>query len=124
MASAYVSEHADAFAGIVLLGAYASADLSETHLRALCLYGSEDGVLNREKYEQNRGNLPPDFTETVIEGGCHAGFGAYGPQKGDGVHSAVCLGSYPPPCCERWGFRGEMVLPLRMEAGEKTFSSS
>lgn len=85
MASAYVSEHADAFAGIVLLGAYASADLSETHLRALCLYGSEDGVLNREKYEQNRGNLPPDLTETVIEGGCHAGFGAYGPQKGDGV---------------------------------------
>ena len=46
---------------------------------------AEDGVLNREKYEADRTNLPQDTTETVIDGGCHAGFGSYGAQKGDGT---------------------------------------
>lgn len=46
---------------------------------------AEDGVLNREKYEADRVNLPQDTTETVIDGGCHAGFGSYGAQKGDGT---------------------------------------
>lgn len=27
--------------------------------------------------------LPKDFKEVVIEGGCHAYFGAYGEQEGD-----------------------------------------
>ena len=40
--------------------------------------------MNREKYEQYRLNLPEDTTERTIEGGCHAGFGCYGPQDGDG----------------------------------------
>ena len=30
-------------------------------------------------------NLPEDFTEIVIPGGCHAYFGSYGPQEGDGT---------------------------------------
>ena len=46
---------------------------------------AEDGVLNREKYEADRVNLPQDTTETVIDGGCHAEFGSYGAQKGDGT---------------------------------------
>ena len=46
---------------------------------------AEDGVLNREKYEADRVNLPQDTTETVIDGGCHAGFGSYSAQKGDGA---------------------------------------
>ena len=58
-------------------------------LLAVCIafgiYVSEDGVLNREKYEADRANLPQDTTETVIDGGCHAGFGSYGAQKGDGT---------------------------------------
>ena len=58
-------------------------------LLAVCIafgiYVSEDGVLNREKYEADRINLPQDTTETVIDGGCHTGFGSYGAQKGDGT---------------------------------------
>ena len=52
---------------------------------AFGVYVSEDGVLNREKYEADRANLPQDTTETIIDGGCHAGFGSYGAQKGDGT---------------------------------------
>jgi hypothetical protein len=42
-------------------------------------------AMNREKYDENKSNLPSDLAEIVIEGGCHAYFGMYGAQNGDGV---------------------------------------
>lgn len=83
MAASYISSK-DALKGLILLGSYSTADLTEGDLRVLSVYGSEDGVLNREKYEKYRSNLPEGFTERVIEGGCHAYFGMYGRQEGDG----------------------------------------
>ena len=85
MAASYVADHTDAFAGLVLLGAYSTADLTQSGLTVLSVYGSEDRVMNREKYAAGKSNLPADFTELVIDGGCHAGFGMYGPQDGDGT---------------------------------------
>ena len=85
MAASCAAKHPEEFDGLLLLAAYSTADLSDSGLQVLSLYGSEDGVLNREKYEKYRANLPADTRETVINGGCHAGFGAYGPQKGDGA---------------------------------------
>ena len=85
MAASYLSAHSDSFDGLILLGSYSTADLTETGLRVLSIYGSEDKVLNREKYEENRKNLPAGFEELVIDGGCHAYFGVYGAQKGDGT---------------------------------------
>ena len=69
----------------VYVNDYYHADLTDSGLRVYSTYGSKDGVLNREKYEADRTNLPQDTTETVIDGGCHAGFGSYGAQKGDGT---------------------------------------
>ena len=69
----------------VYVNDYYHADLTDSGLRVYSTYGSKDGVLNREKYEADRTNLPQDTTETVIDGGCHAGFGSYGAQKGDGA---------------------------------------
>ena len=83
MASSYLASHAEAYEGIILLGAYATEPLQ--HERVLSIYGSEDRVLNMEKYEEGRANLPADYTELIIDGGCHAYFGAYGAQEGDGV---------------------------------------
>ena len=85
MAAAYLEANFSEFAGLVLLGSYSTADLSQTPLRVLSLYGSEDRVMNREKYDRYKSNLPDALTEIVLEGGCHAGFGMYGAQKGDGV---------------------------------------
>lgn len=85
MAAAYLGENEDDFEGLVLLGSYSTEDLSDTDLKVLSVYGSEDKVLNREKYDENKTNLPDDFTEIVIEGGCHAYFGMYGNQEGDGT---------------------------------------
>ena len=84
MAASYLADHIEEYEGLILLGSYSTADLSETDLDVLSVYGSEDQVMNREKYEQNKANLPGDFTEVVIEGGCHAYFGMYGAQEGDG----------------------------------------
>ncbi len=84
MAASYLEENADDYKGLILLGSYSTADLSGTELDVLSIYGSEDKVLNRDKYNQNKPNLPSDFTEVVISGGCHAYFGMYGEQDGDG----------------------------------------
>jgi len=85
MAASYLADHASEFEGLLLLGSYSTADLSDIELDVLSVYGSEDNVLNREKYDEYLPNLPDDFTENVINGGCHAYFGMYGPQAGDGT---------------------------------------
>lgn len=54
------------------------------NMRVLSVYGSNDNVLNIDKYTECVNNLPAGFTELVIDGGNHAGFGDYGQQKGDG----------------------------------------
>lgn len=84
MAASYLAKHADEFDGLILLGSYSTADLTGTDVRALSLYGSEDRVMNREKYDEYKTNLPQDLTEIRLDGGCHAYFGMYGKQKGDG----------------------------------------
>lgn len=85
MAASYLSDEEDEYAGLILLGSYSTADLSDTSLEVLSVYGSKDRVLNHQKYEKNKDNLPDDFTEIVINGGCHAYFGMYGAQDGDGI---------------------------------------
>ena len=85
MAAGYVNKHAQDYEALVLLGAYSAADLSDTALSVLSIYGTQDGVLNRQKYEECRKNYPEGLREVVLEGGCHANFGDYGAQKGDGV---------------------------------------
>lgn len=84
MAASYVAKHVHDFEGLILLGSYSTADLSTTNLKVLSIYGSEDKVLNSDKYNKYKENLPENFTEVMIDGGCHAYFGMYGEQEGDG----------------------------------------
>ena len=81
MAASYMASHPE-IKGLVLLGSYSTADVSDRP--TLSVYGSEDGVINREKYEEYKPNLGEGLTEIIIEGGCHAYFGMYGAQDGDG----------------------------------------
>ena len=85
MAASYAASHAGELDGLVLLAAYSTQDLTGSGLAVLSVYGSEDGVLDMGKYEQYRSNLPAGASEVVIDGGCHAGFGRYGTQDGDGT---------------------------------------
>lgn len=81
MAAIFAAEHESELSGLILLAAYPTKELKE--LPVLSIYGSEDEVLNKKKYEKSIG-LADVCTEYVIEGGNHAGFGNYGEQKGDG----------------------------------------
>ncbi len=85
MAASYVANRTADFDGLILLASYSTADISKSELNVISIYGSEDKVMNAEKYQKYKSNLPTDFTEQIIEGGCHAYFGVYGSQDGDGV---------------------------------------
>ena len=51
MAASYVSKHVEEYDGLILLAAYSTSDISESPLHVLSIYGSEDGVLNKDKFE-------------------------------------------------------------------------
>lgn len=96
MAASYLADNAEDYEGLILLGSYSTADLSDTDLDVISIFGSEDKVMNREKYDENKSNLPDDFAESIIDGGCHAYFGMYGAQDGDGTptitnEDQICL---------------------------------
>lgn len=85
MAAVYLKDNITSFNGLILLASYSTADLSDTWLDVISIYGSEDNILNMDKYNKNKNNLPKSFTESIIAGGCHAYFGMYGAQDGDGT---------------------------------------
>ena len=85
MAAFYLKDNITSFNGLILLASYSTADLSDTELDVISIYGSEDNILNMDKYDKNKNNLPKSFTESIIDGGCHAYFGMYGAQDGDGT---------------------------------------
>ncbi|MFP4977953.1 alpha/beta fold hydrolase [Paenibacillus sp. CN-4] len=86
MASRYASEHADRLKGVFFLASYpdAKGSLRKTTLSVLSVLGTEDSVIDREAYREGRNYLPDNTVYYTIEGGNHAQFGSYGPQKGDG----------------------------------------
>ncbi|HPI99577.1 MAG TPA: alpha/beta hydrolase [Enterococcus sp.] len=50
----------------------------------LSITGDYDNVLNEKNYQESKQFLPQQTEYQTIIGGNHAGFGSYGPQKGDG----------------------------------------
>ena len=73
MASKFAADHPDRVDGLILMGAYIYGDYPDE--KTLTIYGS----LNQSVEDHI------DYTENIveIEGGNHAQFGNYGPQKGD-----------------------------------------
>ncbi len=84
MAGNYAAEHLDEFDGVIFLAAYPTKSLKKDGFTVLSIYGSEDGVLNRNHYKKSLSLMPENFKEIVIDGGNHGQFGDYGFQKGDG----------------------------------------
>lgn len=83
VAGMYLEKHIEDFDGIILFAGFITNDLSNTNLKAISIYGSNDGILTGGLYDKNLKNLPKDFNEYVIDGGNHAGFAYYGKQSGD-----------------------------------------
>jgi pimeloyl-ACP methyl ester carboxylesterase len=87
MASRYAASHEDGLKGVFFLASYPDekGSLADTNLSVLSLTASKDGVLDQENYQGAKEYLPDSALFETISGGNHAGFGSYGPQRGDGV---------------------------------------
>ncbi len=85
MASRYTQQNPTQVSGLALWAAFPPEgnDLSQRDLLATSIYGTRDGLVSAEEIEASRLLLPADTQFRAIEGGNHAQFGWYGPQKGD-----------------------------------------
>ena len=93
MAASYISRHKKDFDGLIILAAYSTHNISDSGLKVISIYGSNDGVLNKERYQKNKKNLPEPgegLTEFIIQGGNHASFASYGAQKDDYMAEISC----------------------------------
>ena len=104
MAASYAATHSSQLSGVFMLAAYPTKPLAE-NMKALIIYGSEDGVLNMERMTKAKQYLPDGSKEYVIKGGNHAQFGNYGKQEGDG---AADISSY-----EQQHRTVELILQIR-----------
>lgn len=101
VAASAVYRDTNFFDGLILMASWsrAASDLSGWENTVLSIYASEDQLATEEEVLGSSEFLPPGITITSpeelatlsaqtayfkIEGGNHAGFGCYGPQKGDG----------------------------------------
>lgn len=86
-ASEFLVKHPElignAVKGIIFLASYPSKDISHLPIQALCIYGSEDGVLPPSEINEKKILFPKSTRFVEILGGNHAQFGSYGMQRGD-----------------------------------------
>lgn len=72
--------------GLVMWAAYpaGSVDLSGRDIASVALLGTEDGLVDADEVEGATSRMPEGYLVIPIDGGNHAQFGDYGPQRGDG----------------------------------------
>ena len=83
-AAHYVANHPNQYKGLILIGAFLNADLSNTNLRLLQVDASYDQVKPMNKYLDMSDKSPADTTTVVVEGGNHSQFGDYRKYDADG----------------------------------------
>lgn len=66
MACVYTTDKPEKIAGVITLAAYPTKDLPN-NIEFISIYGSEDKVLNKEKYNNAKKYLPENYQENVIE---------------------------------------------------------
>jgi len=115
MAARYADMNPDTIRGLVLLASYPpkSTDLRDQEIRVTSVFGSSDGVLDPEDFEDATDRLPADTNYIRLEGGNHAQFGSYGPQSGDNPARMSAED-------QRWhavNAIAETLLPLRIRSG-------
>lgn len=85
MAAAYAHNHLNKINGVILLAAYSKEDIKDTNV--LCIYGDNDQKLNLKTYQEDKVNLPTNYTEYIIHGGNHDQYGSYGNPYGNATIS-------------------------------------
>ncbi|MEE3343386.1 MAG: alpha/beta hydrolase [Bacilli bacterium] len=81
-ASTYTHDNKDKVSGLILLASYPNKTI-DNKTKLLSIYGTNDGVLDLEKYKQSKKYWSKKNKEFIIYGANHSGFGNYGHQSGD-----------------------------------------
>ncbi|MBL8061932.1 MAG: alpha/beta hydrolase [Anaerolineales bacterium] len=82
-ASSYAADHPE-IRGVVFWASYPADDLLRVKdIKAISIYGTNDGLATGDTIDASRDLLPEDTQFISIEGGNHAQFGSYGLQAGD-----------------------------------------
>ncbi len=78
-ACAYTKQHTENIDGVVLWAAYPSdvARLNDKIIKAISIYGTNDGLATPEEIDDSRGDLPPYTQFVAVVGGNHTQFGWY-----------------------------------------------
>ncbi len=69
--------------GLAFWASYPAVDLSKAPIKAVSIYGTNDGVAKQDTVLGGAKLLPADTPLVAIQGGDHSGFGWYGLQPGD-----------------------------------------
>ena len=87
MAAGFAASNPSVVDGLVLWSSHPAndKDLSDRDLLVVSIYETLDGISINRKIERTRHLLPPQTRWVPIEGGTHAQFGCYGPQKGENI---------------------------------------
>lgn len=86
MASQFASESSNKqLKGVFLLASYTDEKnrLDNLPISVVSIIGSNDGLIDKEAYQNGKDYLPDSTLFHTIKGGNHAGFGDYGNQDGD-----------------------------------------
>jgi predicted esterase len=86
MASYFLFGHPEQpIRGLVLWASYPASNnnLASFNIKVLSMFGTEDGVLNKDNLDKSHNLLPASTIWLAIEGGNHGQFGDYGNQSGD-----------------------------------------
>ena len=78
-ACAYTKEHPENIDGVILWAAYPSdiGRLDDKIVKAVSIYGSNDGLATLDEIEESREHLPPYTQWIEVIGGNHTQFGWY-----------------------------------------------
>ena len=85
MIANYAAKTSNQIDGLFMMAAYPTENLTAVEYPILFIYGSNDGVINRDKLATGLTLTPASAVNYEIPGGNHAYFGDYGEQNGDGT---------------------------------------
>lgn len=87
MAAKFAYSHQDKIKGLILLAAYPepSTNFSSSNIKVLSIYGTNDGLISKNKIDETKPLLPTSTKLIEIVGGNHSQMGWYGFQKADEV---------------------------------------
>ncbi|KHE68502.1 alpha/beta fold hydrolase [Halobacillus sp. BBL2006] len=84
-AASFAKNHPNRVNGLIFLASYPSSgnSFADTNLPILSIYAENDGLTTLNKINETKKLLSNESVLYKINGGNHAQFGMYGPQKGD-----------------------------------------